>query len=386
MFSTYAALLTACVTQAAGGGGVTRYVASLGAESQYFAVSNGAAGSPLEVVINPRIGLEYEERGLLFGMAYFPQIVIGSTAALQYLHQAQFLTRVEMSPTLKVTFNAAGSYGTRNYTLQTPATPGPIQTLPSDLTPLYTYGLGSVELDYRGSELFRAAFTLSYIAQGGADADSRASLPLAYGPNFVGLLEWRVSKDDTLGIVPTVYYYNFLPGEPAWVAQLVGTWKRSLSPDASIRLGAGVGVAGQVLGFPALVLRSTSPIGDVVYAQTLRGPDIRIGLSAHAGPFIDLTTGNAYQRADLAASVSIGVHRDWRLEGAFSGGLAMNGPQRGQLTSSSQAAAAWTPATWARLSFGVRGLTQTESPNIPGSAFQQVGTFFSVLLQNVGPL
>jgi hypothetical protein len=113
----------------------------------------------------------------------------------------------------------------------------------------------------------------------------------------------------------------------------------------------------------------------VGFLQDLRRLAMQIGFVAHAGPYVDGTTGNAYARVDGTLSLGWTPLRDWRFNASGSGSAALNGPQRGQTTTVVQLGAGWSAARGVALSMGLTGQLQEAAPQGPGRSLRQVSVF-----------
>jgi hypothetical protein len=412
MLSTYAALVAGCALQA----GVTRYVASAYLEARSLAtVENERTTTTTSLEADPRLELMYEEPTFDLGVAYFPRLLTALPAdAWQFLNRGSLTSRIRATPTLVVPAAASASYGTYDFRLQNPAA-GPVQPVPSAPTVKYMSGSVSVGLESRSSERFRTGGVLSYLVEGGADAPARSTLPLHRGPTFSASLAWTASRDDVLTTALTGSYYAFLAGAVApgafvpranaWTSQVLESWQHALGPQSTLRLAAGIGAAGNAIDFPRLVLRRALPVAEAGFQQgfVLSGrpgleggrrpaeaetptPVLQLNVGARVGPFVDFTTGLAYERADASASFGWPVHRDWRLEAAFSAGIVMEGDQHGQVTGTGQLTTIWAATPWAQISAGLGGLWQRAGPDFPASTFRQWSVFLGATFRQGGQL
>jgi hypothetical protein len=396
--------------------GVSRYTASLSAAARYYTdleVLQPIATTALE--LEPRLGMEHEEPTSLFTVAYYPRLVmIADSPPPQFFNQASLGLAVQANPTLRWVANASGCYGTNDFRVEYalgcgavafPTGPPALQPIPRVPTVEYLSASGVAGVQWRSSPL-TATGTLSYLVQGGADAPTREVLPLGRGPSFSASLEWAAGRHDALRTSLSGSYYAFLREAPAaaseplannaWVSQLLEAWEHRLGPSSQLRLGLGVAVAGNAVELPRLVLRKTSLVGELGYQleiarraeapgpgteQRPRGAaeerlaSVQLNLSLRVAPFVDFTSGLAYDRADAFAGLGWPLDRDWRLDGSLSAGVALDGAQRGQETATAQLAARWTAAQWLRLSTGLNALWQGAGATLPASELRQVSLF-----------
>ena len=220
-------------------------------------------------------------------------------------------------------------------------------------------------------------------------------LPLQRGPSFWLALDWAAAPDDVLTTTLSGSYYTFLdtavpiliaPRTNTWVSQLSETWRRRLGPQSRLRLGLGIGTTGDAAEFPRLDVRRTSPVGEVGLEQDLGQPAIQLRVSARVSPFVDYTSGMAYERADAVAGLWWPVHRDWRLEASFSAGVALEGVQHGQATGTGQLSATWTGAQVALITAGLSSLWQQAGPDYPASTFREWTVFIGAGFKAAGRL
>jgi hypothetical protein len=426
MLPACAALVASLALQA----GVARYTASVQTQAQYFTDLEALApvsATALEVV--PYLGLTYEERTSSFGVAYFPRLfqVVGSPPP-QFFHQASLNLALQPDPGLRLSGAAIGCYGTNDFRIQyalacgaavlAPAPGAGPQPIPQVSTVKYMSASGALGVESRLSARILLSATASYLAQGGADAPTRAVLPLQRGPSFLVALGWTAGRRDSLTTSLSGSYYAFLrenvpPGanEPttnAWISQLLEVWQHDVGRQGRLRLGLGVGVAGNAVDFPRLVIRRTSLVAEASFQQAFgrqeapapdRGeqrpeaglpgwsPAILLTVGARVAPFVDFTSGLAYNRAEAFASLGWPLDLDWRLDASLSGGIALDGIQREQATATGQLAATWMPARWLRLSTGLNGLWQRAGVAYPAtSTIRQVGFFLGATFLESGRL
>ncbi len=392
--------------------GVTRYTAAVSGVARYYTsleVAQPLSSTALE--IEPRIGLDHEERSSLFSIAYYPRLVmIADSPPPQFFNQASLSLALQPEPVLSLTASASGCYGTNDFRFQyapacgaaTFATgPGTApQPIPRQFTVKYMSAYGALAVRWQPSSSVVVIATISYLVQGGADAPTREVLPLQRGPTFLASLEWTVSRDDALTTSLSGSYYAFLrvapePGAPepasnAWISQFLELWQHSVGRRGRLRLGLGVGVTGNAIDVAHLVLRNTSAIGEFGYRQALGSEEearaLVLNASARVAPFVDFTSGLAYQRAEAATGLGWPLDRDWRLDATVSGGVALDGVQRGQRTATASLAVTWIPSRWARLSAGLDALFQQAGAGFPASTVRQAGVFLGATFSDTGPL
>jgi hypothetical protein len=410
--------------------GVTRYTASLSSVARYY--TDVEAVQPLSATaleVEPSLGLEHDERTSTLRVAYFPRLVaIAASPPPRFLNQASLSLALRPDPTLRLTGSASGCYGTNDFRVQYAlacgapvlapgAVAGP-QPIPLVSTIRYMSASGALGFESRPAARIAVSGTLSYLVQGGADAPTRALLPLQRGPSFLAALEWAAGRNDALATSISGSYYAFLrealapganePATSAWISQVVEVWQHVVGRGGRLRLGLGLGVAGDANDLPRLVLRTASAVGEVGLQQAFGrrederppprevdtpgaapGPwamEIVLNAGARVAPFVDFTSGLAYERADAFAGLGWPLDRDWRLDASFAAGVALDGAQRGQATATAQLSSTWTAARWVRLSTGLNGLWQRAGADVATSSVRQVGFFLGATFTQVGQL
>lgn len=383
--------------------------------------------------VGPLVGLELEGPEFMLRMGYHPRLVTAaSSPPPQVLHQSSLNAAWRTGPTFRLTANGYACYGTTDFSVPRPATcgawAGPERVAPAvgsgtpSPAPTWT-GIGGIgalgppppgvqpvpylnEIKYlnanaalgfesRISGRVTLSGNASYLTQGGADAPSRNIVPLQHGPSFWSSLEWAATRDDALATSLSGSYYTFrvyapdgtiVPRADTWTAQGLETWRHVLGLQDRFRLGLGVGATGDALSHARLAVRRTSVVGEAGIDLGLGEPAVQLSLSARVAPFVDFITGLAYQRADAAATLVWPFPPDWRLEASFSGGVALEGIQHGQLTGTGRLAATWTIAQGVLLTFGTSSLLQEAGPDFPASTFRDWTVFAGIGFRQIGPL
>jgi hypothetical protein len=407
-----------------------------------------APGRATGLEVTPSIGLEHEERGLVLGIAYLPHwVVVIDYPPAQLFHRASLNLVLRPGPHLRLLGAASGGYGTTNLrlpssTLAPSQGPGPIpvQPIPSLSTAKYLNASAELGFEARSSARLLVSGAASYLAQGGADAPARTALPLQRGPSLRAALAWAVAADDVLETTLAGSYYSFLgdrpafgtitPGPKLWTAQAFETWQHAIGSRGSLRLGLGIGATGDAVELSRLSVRRTLPIGEATFrqgfgrlpARPLPGPlpgdrgeeedsarsrprplpgdreeredhvhslpsspiDLSAGL--HVAPFVDFTSGSAYERGDASASLGWSPHRYWRLQLTSSVGVALEGPQKDQVTGAGQLAATWNATQWAELSAGLDGVWQQAGRESSARSLRQWSAFLGLRFRQRGEL
>ena len=400
------AALVASVALAASG---LRY--DVGATAQLSYGTDWEAPVPFrstQLEIVPRLGLSYGERDFDLKLTYDPHILTDAYWNFSVLHRASISFDLRARP-VRLAAIANASYGTNSFRYQSvslpsaptvkpettpgsaggtepptppPPSPGPTQTVQSiPLLARVTYfqanaGLG---LEVRGSRNFGMNAALSYMVQGGTDAESRVAVPLQRGPTVGVGVEWRVAPGHALATILAGSYYTFpaeaptYVGHNAWTSQLIEAWKYSFSRAGTLELGAGVGVSGNATEFPQLAVRDVTPVAEA--ALDLGGG---LRLAAAYRPFVDYTTGISASRADANASMAIPLSASWTLVASAEAAEIVTGLQRGQITASAQVIASARLTRALRAFGGLTGLWQRAGPDYAAAELRQVSLVIGV--------
>ncbi len=443
MLPAPAALVASLALQA----GVTHYAVGAYTLGRYDTTPDALAplkSSALE--LGPLVGLDYDDQTFTVGAAYFPRLVMAiDSPPPQFFNRASLDAALRPRPDLRLTVSASGCYGSNDFRLEYSAscsgwagtgwpaggvpanvdtgagktgtggtgtggtgtggtgaggtgTGGPspgISPIPQHAQLKYLSSTATLGVEHRISIRTGLSGAVSYLVQGGADTPSRIVLPLQRGPSFWLALDWSPAPEDVLATALSGSYYTFLetavpiliaPRTNTWVSQLSETWRRRLGPLSRLRLGLGIGATGGATEFPRLDVRRTSPVGEVGFEQDLGRPAIHLNVGARVAPFVDYTSGMAYERGEAVANLWWPVHRDWRLEASFSAGVALEGVQHGQATGTGRLSATWTVAQVALITAGLSSLWQQAGPDFPASTFREWTAFIGAGFKEVGRL
>ena len=113
---------------------------------------------------------------------------------------------------------------------------------------------------------------------------------------------------------------------------------------------------------------------------------VLLDLGARLAPFVDYTSGLAYDRAEAFAGVGWPPAQRWRIDLGVSAGVAVDGIQRGQATGTGQLTVAWATTRWLQLSAGPSALWQRAGTDFPASTIRQVGFFIGATFLQGGQL
>ncbi len=411
MLPASAALVASLALQA----GVTRWEASLYGLSRYTSSLDVLApAGDTSVELGPRIALSHQERSLTLDGAYFPRLVmVVGYPPPQVFHRLSLNLALRLTQTFRLTSFATGCYGTNDFRLHATTTcpvaggtgtrwigttgtarapgteepgTGPIEPVPRVGTAKYMSVQAGLGFDSTVSRRVQLSGGASYLAQGGADAPTRSVLPLQRGPRASLLLDWTPAPDEMLTTMLAAAYYSFLvqrsaPAPPvptldAWLLQLSEEWRHRVGAQGLLHLVLGIASIGDALGYTRFGVQRTSPVAEAAFQQGLGQPAVEIGLGARVSPFVDFTTGRAYDRGTGFASLGIPLARDLRLDAGFSVAVVLDGLQRGQVTGAGQVTIDWTAARWASLFFGLGGhWQQAGSRTLLASTFNRVSVF-----------
>ncbi len=428
-----AALVASLALQA----GVTRYTAGAYTAERYFTTVDALA--PLKTTaleVGPVVGLDHDAGTFTFSSTYFPRLVmVVDSPPPQLFNQASLSVGLRPGPRLRLTANAKGCYGTNDFRLQLAtcsgwagggsgasgatgtggagtggtgaggagpggtgtggASPG-VQPIPQLPRFKYLNASGGIGFESRIAARVAASGSASFLVEGGADAPSRLVVPLKRGPSFWAALDWTPEPAEVLTTSLSGSYYTLLfdttvvapivPRADTWIAQVSETWRHALGPQRRLRLGLGVGATGTAVEFPRLVVRNISPVGEVGIDLGFGQPAVQLSLGARVTPFVDFTSGLAYERGDGFATLEWPLHREWRLEASVSAGVALEGAQRGQATGTGRLGATWALSQMAFITAGLGTLWQQAGPGYPASAFREWTFFFGAGFRQAGRL
>jgi hypothetical protein len=219
-----------------------------------------------------------------------------------------------------------------------PATGSPaVQALANPVSVLYGYSRTDLTSEIALSRRWAETSLLEYSVQGGADAASRAVLPLVYGPRADVAFKWSATRIDAietrlLGLHSdsssgpcSPFLLTPLPAtsvcEPTGdIVQWTETWRRRLSRQSDAWLGAGP-------AFVAARLMTAGSYEDAVYPAVLAGVQYLSSLEhvrtvvrfdAQLAPLVDVRTGIVDDRLQGTLTLQVPL-RDVTMTGALSG-------------------------------------------------------------------
>jgi hypothetical protein len=295
------------------------------------------AARSTDATVTPRLGLRLFNGPASALLVYRPRLTvrdIGPNRQLERYHEGELRLRLEPSSVFRLEAYGEGSAGRTDLVTQgrlgQPQPGQPPETIPTtailDVRNLRV-GLSARIAPGRRGELLLNAYGA---VDGGADAESRASLPVE---NVVGgSADWGYSSTrvDRLGLLLTGEGARVpdLHGESAW-ASLMGTWRHRTARDVELSSGLGA-----VVFYSSYPDAANLPDGKIV-ARNVK-PAAMLGLSKAGGPHglatllglrlgatNDRVTGRATQSLDgdatltWPASTWLGLHARW--SGSLSG-------------------------------------------------------------------
>lgn len=350
----------------------------------------GSAAGPAvltEVEIDPRGALRFGNRSSSMTLSYEPRLLfseVTSAPGVNLMNNLRVRADLQASPALSLFATEVASYGRADFTsltapTQTAQTSGATQPAPQTLPIgrlMYLSTSTAAGVEARLARDLRGELQLGYQISGGADGASRPSLPLQRGPYASAGLTLTLSRLDSLATQLSLIQSEFTseprPNFPAGGWALVATasegWRHSLSRTAELWLGAGIGLARTARALPSNTV--PMPIGE---AGIRLRPTSRVQTSvfARASPFLDRLTGNAYERADAMAEVSVAANPHLTISGRGSFGGAVGGAQRGDYSGGLDLGGGYAIGRAWQLTLGARALWQ----RVQGASLMQWAAF-----------
>lgn len=299
---------------------------ALGAEADLAVGVRGEAGyrrvdpaqSPadaraVDLAATPHLSLEVREGATTFDAVYRPRLAlrdVGPDRRRDIMHEGDVRLRIEPGPVWRFETFATGSHGRTDLAARNRQDPSQATTVtttaPLDLQSL-TAGLTLRVAPGRRSEMDLAA---SWNVSGGADARSRASLPISRTGSAAGEYRWRATRLDRIsfGAAAQATRLTATDSTGAWAGLLAG-WIRNLTPrvEGSARAGAvGLYTSTRDPGSPGTnaVRRHVRPAAAVALTRTGDQTSATASLEGRLGATADRVTGHAVQ--SLTGSASLG--------------------------------------------------------------------------------
>jgi len=386
---------SALLLQMALAGGIPFYDASV------YSDARGVARPPdaptAEIGVNPQLGLALVGPRLELGASYLPRLFMqDQKPGVQVLHNGALTARWRVDPIWRVAGAAYGSYGIIDL-LQSPLV-GPAQSnqFAPRVTQLQYLGANaSLRVEGKIAAPYAVYAGLSAFDDGGLGVDAERSLPRQLGARLTGGLSWDASRNDVLGSETIASFTQFTKGQKDTIVALSGRWRHVVRPDPEER---DVDPRDIVVGEPArrkdageiwmalgVAGDAHHEVGDPTrYAPSLtaeagaRGPlgvsRLEGAASVRATPQADRFTTALYDRADANASLTWRAHPDWTFDTSATGGMVVDGPQRGQRMATGDARVKWTGIGSCEVVMGVRAWWQTALVGI-SPAFHEWSSF-----------
>ncbi len=242
-----------------------------------------------------------------------------------------------------------------------------LQPLPSMRSLNYVATSTGAGVNWSLSRELRAEAMAIYQISGGADGQSRPSLPLQRGPQLTASLGLTLSRLDSL-VTQLTFIHSEFTSEPrpdfsagsfALASTAFETWRRAWGHGTESHISGGIGLAetddptrGVHMGLALF------PAGEVGVRMQPVTP-LLIGLTVRAAPFVDRLTGTAYERAEASADLAFSASRHLQLSAHGGVGQVVgNSPQRGDYLRSVDLGGTYAVGRDWRLAFGGRAAWQ----------------------------
>lgn len=333
----------------------------------------------LDVEVVPSVRLDVRGRTLAFSASYDPRLLatdLEEDGRVQVLHRAELAGTAYVTPVWRLRAAARGERGARELVqLVAPAAGG--------IDPVRTFSL----LETEGGELALAAYgepsprwrleaSATGRIDGGADASSRALLPLQRTAIGTGALSWFATPRDALGVAGAASVAALEGGGRARIASGLATWRHALDRTWDLRLGAGAAWSEtDRAGQPGDSTRSA--VGEAALAGLGDEGRLRGQLAIRFAPAVHRLTGDVDQRTEASLD----------LEGAITPRLGVGGnawgafiPRAGEdraLLGGAAVRATWRVDRTLTLTGGLFGQLQRDPLVAPGVQ-RQLGSFVAL--------
>jgi hypothetical protein len=257
----------------------------------------------------------------------------------------------------------------------------PVQPPPSSRFVSIQESFTSLELDLEVSRRLNLHGFAGWNVSGGADATSRAEIPLSRGPRLRTSAEWAATRLDSLRAELAATDYTYSNGRRASIATVTGGWERRLAPDAELMivLGPGAGRAQSNGQRPAVVLYGVAAADCRV--QVTR--DVLAGMGISVEPLGDPLTGDVVERGSLRASATWGIHDVGTVSASAAGSIAVTSgsqafgsAQAGDRFLQAELGASFPVAPRSTLGIGLRAAGFSRPP--PGQPAAQWAAFIAL--------
>jgi len=213
----------------------------------------------------------------------------------------------------------------------------------------------------------------AWYARGGADAESRRSIPLQRGLRLDGAWSRLASHRDTIAALLSVTTVTLDPGGEGAIARLGISWRRRLTSALEGRAGAGGAVTWSPAPGGGVGVR---PSGELGLARASPLDPLDADLSLRAVPFLDSLTGAYEERLEGLVRVRWRLVAPWALAAEASAGRAPWRAGGDALTSRAEVRVERGVSSRVSLAAGLSGVWQRSyRPDL--LTFAQYGIFVS---------
>ena len=336
-----------------------------------------------ELELSPRVAVDAKHGRGRFSASLEPQLVLryDSASSHELFSRVELVGDLQASRTWRWGVQERFGYGQRRFSPAAAPLDASLQPLPTLAGLSYLQSVTTLGLEVTASRRAHLVGSLSYLVSGGADAASRAAMPLQHGPELRAGFSWALSRSDSLASTLAASMASFSSGQEIAVLELGEAWQKRLSRASNLRLAVGAGEA-LLQSRGASWEARTFPVAEAELAH--RAPEGRapldLRLSARLGPFVDPLFARAYPRVEAAATGGWEARRDLRVYLLVSGaGSLDSGPARGDYGVFGEAGARWEAASGLGLALGVRGAVQRQAL-LSERPLPQWGGFVSALI------
>lgn len=256
----------------------------------------------------PRLRLSGGLRPRLF-------LPLAGTVGARLQHQGGLSAELAVDRSLSLALEGRAAYGYEDFALLPfGARAWALEFRPA---PVEDYLSTEASLTGRWTLSQRAVLTVTpgFSVDGAVTAAEQDAVPLQQGPYLGGTFSYTLTRRDLL--LTQLWSQAVLTSGDrfAAVVRLWQAWRHELSRTTRLELGAGVGVASR---------RGTTALLPVVMAAGER--DLRVGrrtwearVETRLLPYLNRLTSEAYERAELSASVTAPVVERWLLRARVGG-------------------------------------------------------------------
>jgi hypothetical protein len=298
------------------------------------------AGQPTRTgLLAGDIAVDVGEGAVRFHAGAAPQMLFadtGSGVVERAFVRARTAVELRGRDVWRVLLRQDGAYGSidlRPLAGLPPQAPGPpnVQIPPAAPLILLEESISSASLERALSLRTQFSGEAAWQISGGADAASRASLPLSRGPRVRAQLSFEATRLDGIDGALSAFDTRYSNGRRASAAALTAAWRRMLSRGATIVLGAGPAVGrgeDPIFG----TTRSALPAARAearLEPEALGQRGLVVALRLAAEPVGDQISGDLTERGSMTASVGWSIVDEFRLDARALGSLALTSGQSG---------------------------------------------------------